>query len=214
MQPRTRILFFLCVMVFTAALVIGLAYATLPTRNTSLTRFDTLVVLGYPALGDGSPSPEMRERVLEGVRQYKAGIAQRIIFTGGAAHNAFPESDAMARLALQQGVPPEAVLRESQAKDTIQNIYYSAQLMRRNGWKSAEIISSGYHLPRTGMIVNALNTERPSLSIQWRTHAAPWPPEYSYARRLALYAGEAWNCWLLRFKGLPSSQFLPSHEAP
>ncbi len=214
MRPSTRILFFLFVMALTCVLVIGLAYATLPNHNTSLTRFDTLIVLGYPALGDGSPSPEMRARVMEGVRQYAAGVAPRIIFTGGAAHNAFAESDVMARLAQSQGVPPTAILRESQAMNTVQNIYYSAQMMRRNGWSSAEIISSSYHLPRTGLIVNALNIERPSLSIQWRTHAAPWPPEYSYARRLALYSAEAWHCWLLRFEGLPSSQFLPSHASP
>lgn len=206
--------YFLCVMAFTCVLVILLAYAMLPTHNTPLTHFDTLIVLGYPALGDGTPSPEMRERVLEGVRQYQAGIAPRILFTGGAAHNAFTESDVMAKLAAQQGVPQGDILRDSQAQNTIQNIYYSAQLMRRRGWTSAEIISTGYHLPRAGLIVNALNLERPNLSIQWRTQAAPWPAEYSYARRLALYAGEAWHCWLLRFEGLPSSQFLPRPAGP
>ncbi len=60
---------------------------TLPLSDTDATHFDTLIVLGYPAFPDGTPRPEMRERVLEGVREYRAGVAPRIIMTGGSAHN-------------------------------------------------------------------------------------------------------------------------------
>lgn len=201
-------------MLGTCVLVIFLAYAMLPSHNTTQTHFDALIVLGYPALGDGSPSPEQRERVLEGVREYKAGVAPRIIFTGGAAHNAFTESHVMAMLARSQGVPPAAVIEESQAQNTIQNIYYSAQILRGHGWTSAEIISTSYHLPRAGLIINAINLAHPNLSFNWRTRAAPWPREYSVARELALYSGEAWHCWLLRFEGLPDSQFLPRPAGP
>ncbi len=193
----------------TCALIVLLAYVTLPTHNTKQTHFDTVIVLGYPALGNGSPSPEQRERTLEGVREYKAGVAPRIIFSGGAAHNAFTESHVMAKFALAQGVPASAIIEESQAHDTIQNIYYSAQIMRDHGWTSAEVVSTSYHLPRAGLIVNAINLAHPNLSFNWRTHSAPWPHEYRVAREAALYVGEAWYCWLLRFNGLPNSQFLP-----
>jgi uncharacterized SAM-binding protein YcdF (DUF218 family) len=63
------------------------------------------------------------------------------------------------------------------ALDTIQNIDYSAQLMHQHGWSSAQIISSRSHLSRAALIVNTLKIDQPTLSIDWSTHAVPWPPE-------------------------------------
>jgi hypothetical protein len=45
-------------------------YLAIPSTNTKLTHFDTLIVLGTPSLADGTPSPEQRERVLEAVREH------------------------------------------------------------------------------------------------------------------------------------------------
>ena len=115
----------------------------------------------------------------------------------------------MDEFAQSQGVPASAIIEEPQAKNTIQNLFYSARIMHQQGWTSAEIVSSPSHLPRAALIVNALNIDQPSLYINWRTHAAHWPPEYSLFRDAALYIGEARNCLLLRFNGFPNSRFLP-----
>lgn len=188
-------------------------YLTIPTHNTVATHFDTLIVLGYPASSDGTPSPEQRERVLEAVREYKAGIAPHIIMTGAAAHNQYTEAKVMDQFAQSQGVPTSAIIEEPQALNTIQNIYYSARIMHQQGWNSAEIISSPSHLPRAALIVNTFNVDQPNLYINWRTHAARWPVEYSFVRKLLLYIGEARNCVILRFDGFPSSPFLPRDRA-
>lgn len=209
MKVLGRILFYLSAIVFAIVLIGFGVYITIPTHNTAATHFDTLIVLGYPAGADGTPSPEQRERVLEGVRQYKAGVASHIIMTGGAAHNRFVEAHVMDEFAQSQGVPASAIIEEPQAKNTIQNLYYSARIMHQQGWTSAEIVSSPSHLPRAALIVNALNSDQPSLYINWRTHAAHWPPEYSVFREAVLYIGEARNCLLLRFNGFPNSRFLP-----
>ena|GEM_PF-664143 len=209
MKLLTRTLFYVAVIVFTFALVVAGNYLTLPTHNTDAKHFDTLIVLGTPARLDGTPSPEQRERVLEGVREYKAGVAPVIIMTGGAAYNQFVEAHVMDEFAQSQGVPASAILEEPRAMDTVQNIYYSALMMRHKGWTSAEIISSPSHLPRVALVANTLNLDQPSLSIDWRTQAARWPPEYSAWHRFRLYAGEAYKCLLIRLDGFPSSPFLP-----
>jgi uncharacterized SAM-binding protein YcdF (DUF218 family) len=192
-----------------AGLVVYGNYITLPTHNTAATHFDAIVVLGTPSKPDGTPSPEQRERVLEGVREYKAGVAPRLIMTGGAAHNALVEAHTMAQFAESQGVPADAMLEEDQAQNTVQNMYYSAKILHEHGWGSAEIVSSPYHLGRTSLIMNALNTRQPSLSIDWRTHGSLWPPEYDIHHEIVLYSVEAWRCLQLRFMGYPSSRFLP-----
>jgi uncharacterized SAM-binding protein YcdF (DUF218 family) len=159
-------------MVAAALLIVGLiAWAAIarllaPSGNTELTRFDAIVVLGYQADADGNPTPTQLARVTEAVREYERGVAPRLILTGGAAHNGFVEARVMARTALAQGIPQSAVFVEPEAKDTVQNACYAARIMKANGWRSAEVVSTASHLPRAGMIFNRL-------PIEWRKHEAP-----------------------------------------
>jgi len=137
-----------------------------PASNTALTRFDAIIVLGYPADADGNPTPEQLARVTEAVHEYKRGVAPRLILSGGAAHTNFAEARVMARTAQAQGIPQSAIFVEDQAEDTIQNACYSVRMMKAHGWESAEVVSTASHLPRAGIIFSRL-------PIAWRTHAAP-----------------------------------------
>ena len=211
MRLFNRTLIVVVLIVFALALIVTINYKTLPTHNTTQTHFDTIVVLGTPTRSDGTPSPEQRERVLEGIREYKAGVAPHIIMTGGPAHNSFIEAHTMAQFAAAQGVPASDILEEPQALNTIQNIYYSAQLMHQQTWSSAEVISSPHHLGRTALILKTFDTTQPALSIAWHTHPAPWPNEYSIPHELLLDYAEALRCLQLRIHGFPPSKFLPAH---
>jgi uncharacterized SAM-binding protein YcdF (DUF218 family) len=113
----------------------------------------------------------------------------------------------MAALAERQGVPASAIVKEPRALNTIQNLYYSEQIMRQHGWTSAEIISSPDHLPRAALIVQALARSQPA--IQWHTHASLWPHEYSLPQRALNTSVEATRCLEIRVFGFPHSTFLP-----
>jgi uncharacterized SAM-binding protein YcdF (DUF218 family) len=152
----------IAVLVFAAAVAI---YETIPRANTQQPRFDAIIVLGYPANADGSPSPIQRERVLEGVREFSAHVAPRLIMTGGAAHNSQVEAAVMARFAEQQGVPESAVIVEPRAQNTVQNAFYSVRIMQTHGWQSAEVVSSPSHLPRASLIFS-------HFPIRYRTRAS------------------------------------------
>ncbi|MCU1323986.1 MAG: hypothetical protein JWM43_3635 [Acidobacteriaceae bacterium] len=199
MKLLSRALYALSIVLFTCIVALAVNDLSIPNHNTGATHFDTLVVLGCPTNPDGTPSPEQRERVLEAVREFKSGIAPHLIMTGGAAHNAFTESHSMAQLAIANGVPNAAIVEEAHANNTVQNLVYSAQLMRRNNWGTAEIVSSPSHLPRAAILADALNRQQPDLSFNWRTHAAQWPQEYPLSRELRLYAFESWYSLKLRF---------------
>lgn len=136
-----------------------------PMANTSRDHFDAILVLGHAADDDGNPTPEQLARVTEAVREYERGVAPRIVFSGGAVANQFVEADVMARVAAAQGIPPSEIFVETKARDTIQNACYSAELMKNHGWRSAEVVSSAYHLPRASMIFS-------HTPLQWRMHAA------------------------------------------
>jgi uncharacterized SAM-binding protein YcdF (DUF218 family) len=185
------------------ATVLGL-YFFAANHNADLTTVDTLIVLGTPTLPDGSPSPEQRERVMEGVREFKAGVSRHIIMTGGKTRANFVEAHTMAQLAIANGIPAAAIVEEGQAQNTIQNIYYSEQIMLANGWHSTEVISSPYHLPRTALIL----WHHPQL--KWRTHPGQWPPEFGIWTKLQRQWREASGCFRLRIRGFPPSKFLPN----
>ena len=165
MHTLRKFLIVLILLVIAAMAGIAVVYRTIPTSDTNLRHFDTIIVLGTPANPDGTPSPEQRERTLEGVREFKAGIAPHLILTGGPAHNQFVEAHVMAALAVAQGVPPSAVIEEGHAQNTVQNIFYSSRIMAAHQWTSAEVISSPSHLPRTALVLQ-------HFPIAWRTDPA------------------------------------------
>lgn len=144
----------------------AIARYTAPSSNTSLTRFDAIIVLGYPADRDGNPTPIQLSRVNEAVREYERGVAPKLIFTGGPTRKGIVEAEVMARTAHAEGIPDSAIVVEGEALDTIQNACYSVRLMKKHGWHSAEVVSTASHLPRSGLIFSRL-------PIEWRTHAAP-----------------------------------------
>jgi uncharacterized SAM-binding protein YcdF (DUF218 family) len=206
-----RVLRFLMLLVVLVALgyiaVLAVVFQSARTQSGDETHFDTLIVLGTPTKEDGTPSLEMRERVDEAVREFRAGVAPHVIMTGAAAHNSFVEAQAMADDAVGQGVPRAAIVVEDHAKDTIQNIWFSRAIMQANGWHSAEVISSPYHLPRTSLILRHYHG---ALGFDWRTHAAHWPPEYGIAKKLSKDYYEAFGLTKLTLHGFPTSaRYLP-----
>jgi uncharacterized SAM-binding protein YcdF (DUF218 family) len=155
-----------------AAVVLALlAWASIarqlaPVSNTSLTRFDAIIVLGAAADSDGNPTPTQLASVTEAVHEYQRGVAPRLILSGAAVLNRFVEARVMARAAHAQGIPESAIFVELEAMDTIQNACYCARIMKAHGWRSAEVISRAVHLPRAGLIFSRL-------PLEWRTHPAP-----------------------------------------
>ena len=65
-------------MLATAIACIAIIYFSIPMNDTQQTQFDVILVLGNPAADNGSIAPLAKSRVLEGIRQYRAGVAPRL----------------------------------------------------------------------------------------------------------------------------------------
>src|SRR5271154_5476364 len=124
-QQRLRILRIFAIVLATAIACTSIIYFSIPMQDTRQAQFDVILVLGNPAKDDGSIAPLAKSRVLEGIRQYRAGVAPRLLMTGGAVRNRFVEAQVMLQFAESQGVPASALLAEGQSRNTIQNAYYS-----------------------------------------------------------------------------------------
>lgn len=110
-----------------------------------LRRADAIVVLGNrpPVDERGNVRPETERRVRRGVELYRAGLAPRLIVTGGGSD--VVEADVMARFAESLGVPAAAIVREPRARDTAENAGYSVALCP--GCRLI-VVSAPYHLRR------------------------------------------------------------------
>jgi uncharacterized SAM-binding protein YcdF (DUF218 family) len=157
----------------------AIARQTAPHSNTPLTRFDAIIVLGTPADRDGNPKPRQLARVTEAVREYKRGVAPRLILTGGAVQSRFVEAQVMARTAEAQGIPESAIFIEPQARDTIQNACYADRIMKAHDWHSAEVVTGAAYAPRAALIFDGV-------PLKWSIHVAPpLEPQSSAYDRLA-----------------------------
>ncbi len=92
------------------------------------------------------------ERVGHAVALYKQGLADYMIMSGGLSSVPSTMAANMKRQARGMGVPAEHILLESQSLHTYQHPLLVAPLLRENGFTSAIIVSSPYHMRRVAML--------------------------------------------------------------
>ena len=118
---------------------------------------DAIVVLGGGVNPDGTLPAVARRRVERAVELFEGGIAPRIILSGRCGLNVVDapvtEAAAMAAHAASFGVPPDALLLEEDAKDTLGNAYFTwARYLEPNGWTSIRVVTSDFHLSRAALV--------------------------------------------------------------
>ena len=169
MKARIKLLTLAAGLLAIAAAAVTWAFRTMPEGNLPPgAPVDVLLVLGTPAEIDGSVTEAQRWRVEEAVREFRAGRAPYLLFTGGAAANRFVEAQVMAGYAHRLGVPWDRLLEEGRAKTTVENVADSQAILEARGWHRVEVISSPEHLHRAAYLMQ----RTPFL---WRVHAAPTP---------------------------------------
>jgi uncharacterized SAM-binding protein YcdF (DUF218 family) len=121
-------------------------------------RHDAIVVLGGTLHEDGRVAPWVAARVERALELYSSGVATRVVFTGrtglyGPRDPAVTEAAAMARHAVELGLPPDAVLLEEHARDTLGNAYFVRRdILQPNGWRSIRVVTNDFHLSRSAWV--------------------------------------------------------------
>jgi uncharacterized SAM-binding protein YcdF (DUF218 family) len=114
---------------------------------------DVIVVLGSQVFPSGQPGRSLARRADHAVALYRQDYADTIICSGGFTE---PQPVSEAQVACDRivaaGVPPEAVILEERATSTEENAAFTAEVMRGRGWRSAILVSDGYHLLRAALM--------------------------------------------------------------
>ena len=109
---------------------------------------DAIVVMGA-AQYDGRPSPVFAARLDHAVELYRAGVAPRLVVTGGKADGDRTTEAASARdYAIARGVDPDAILVEDRSRTTLESIRGVSALMSEAQLSSAVFVSDPAHMLR------------------------------------------------------------------
>ena len=149
---------------------------------------DVIVVFGARAYADGTLSSSLADRVRTGCDLYRAGLAPRVIFSGGPGDGAIHETEAMRRAALSLGVPASAIALDPHGINTEATV--------RNTAKSGPrilAVSHFYHLPRIKMTYQRYGAE--AYTVPARTSSVT-PVVYNIARESVAF----WAYYLRRLR--------------
>jgi uncharacterized SAM-binding protein YcdF (DUF218 family) len=138
---------------------------------------DVIIVLGA-AEYRGRPSPVLKARLDHALDLYRRHLAANIMTTGGAGGDpVFTEGDVGRDYLTSQGVPPDKIIVENQGASTVASIALAGEIMRRMEFRSAIVVSDGYHIYRVkkmleGKGLTVYGSPRPerardSLSYRW-----------------------------------------------
>lgn len=140
---------------FVASTLIGLLESQYPpVALPAAQTYGAIVVLGGGLRSAGTLRPETElswmtmERTVCGVQLYEAGVAPRLVFTGGdsAIFGEGPvEAEEMKRLALRMGVPEEAIAVEGASRTTYESAVETGQML---GGTPVLLVTSASHIPR------------------------------------------------------------------
>jgi vancomycin permeability regulator SanA len=144
-------------------------------------RADLIVVLGCEAFASGAGT-ELRARSDHGAVLFHAGVAPRVLASGGLSGGRFSEPDAIRDELVRRGVPPDAIDLDHDGFSTRRTI---ATLRRLRVGRSVAV-SSPYHLPR-------IAAEARRQGVPLATSAAPRTgPRRRYVRQTAREVAALW----------------------
>lgn len=124
---------------------------------------DVIVVLGSGIYTNGYLSWDSLLRTFKGSELYKAGYAKKILFSGRSGSDNLPEeislAKSMAEVAKQNGIPNEAILLENSSRNTYENAINTAEIMKREGFKTALLVTSASHMKRAKLVFEHAGVE-------------------------------------------------------
>ena len=117
---------------------------------------DAIVVLGCRPGGSQRGRAALSRRAERAARAFHEHHSAVIIASGGRRWRGAAEADLLADALVDSGVPRTAVVRELCSLSTIENAWYSAELLRTGGYLRPAIVTCDWHLPRALMCFSSV----------------------------------------------------------
>ncbi|MEM1414325.1 MAG: YdcF family protein [Myxococcota bacterium] len=141
-------------------------------------RHDAIVVAGCRVMAGGRASPALRRRALRAVDLWKAGVAPRLVFTGGVGDEPPSEASVAATIARAEGVPEHAMVLEERSTSTEENARFAAEALGPDA--HVVVVTDAYHVFRAERVFR----RHFAGAVGAGTVAEPWPRWRGAAREV------------------------------
>lgn len=119
--------------------------------------YDAIVVAGCRVMPDGTPSLALQRRTAQAVALWRAGVAPRIVFTGGIGTYPPSEAQAAADHATTLGLPPGVAVLEDRSTSTEENARFAAALLPTGA--RIVVVTDTYHVFRAERVFGRAFTD-------------------------------------------------------
>ncbi len=148
-------------------------------------QYDAIVVLGgsvdtLTTTGEHLMLNDSAERLTESARLYKAGVAKKIIVSGGSGYvdQTIKEAPLMAAFLVGMGVPKEAVVEESESRNTYENAVFTKAKMEEAGLRRVVLVTSSWHMKRAAAIFRRADIEFAPYAVDTLVERRGIPGDY------------------------------------
>ena len=117
---------------------------------------DCILVLGAGVRADGSPSPMLKDRLLQGIDLYKSGVSGKLLMSGDNTKKGYDEVNTMKQYALDKGIASEDVFMDHAGISTYDSIYRAKEIFQAD---KIIIFTQKYHLYRALYIADSLGLD-------------------------------------------------------
>lgn len=173
-----------------------LAYlvACVTTRLGRRHRIDHIIVLGAGLMADGQPTPTLRYRLQRAAKFYRQQRAKyhrpvTIVVSGGqGSDEVVPESTAMRRYLVDNGIPRDAIVEENQSTSTMENLRFShALIVRHQPFYRAVLVTSNYHVLRANIFARQLHLDLTGIGARTPWYYLPFAMFREYLALILMY---------------------------
>lgn len=179
--------------VLLAVLALGVYYAVSlfqvwhTGRSDEARPVDAIVVMGA-AQYDGRPSPQLQARLDHVLQLWQQGVAPIVVVTGGKQPlDRFTEADASAQYLIDNGVPADAILRETQGQNSYDSLAGVQRLLSDAGLSRVLLVSDPFHSLRIRLTADELGME----AYVSPTRTSPVQGRTAFVREMKEAAGVA-----------------------
>ncbi|MBR3928071.1 MAG: YdcF family protein [Clostridia bacterium] len=185
-----KILLILTALAVCIPICASFAVFLLSKRPRKPVQTDVIIVLGAKILPDGTPSNTLQYRLDAAKKAFDQNRAAAIIATGGQGRDENEaEAIAMKRYLIRKGVPHSRIFEETASKNTIENLRNAKRIMDENGFKTALIATTDYHMDRAMLIARRLSIPAGAVCAR---------PGRRFSTQILAYAREAASwCFLI-----------------
>jgi SanA protein len=125
------------------------------------------VVFGAGLQRDGSASAVLWDRVATAAALYQSGKVSKLLLSGDNRFLNYNEPQAMYEVAVQLGVPAEALVMDYAGRSTYDTCYRAHAIF---GLSRAVLVTQAFHLPRALYLCDALGMQTVGVVADRRTY--------------------------------------------